>query len=67
MVPISKCVPGDSGFHVNGALVVAPERALQHSVEQLRRIVDEFAEFDLFIIFPVTRYVARPCCANTRR
>jgi hypothetical protein len=39
MVPISKCGPGD--YHVNGALVVAPERALQLSVEQLKRIVEE--------------------------
>jgi hypothetical protein len=50
---------------VNGALVVAPERALQTSVEQLRRIVDEFSEFDLFIITPVTRYASRPCCKNS--
>ena len=25
MVPISKCVEGDHGYHVKGALVVAPE------------------------------------------
>ncbi len=25
MVPISKCVPEDDGYHLNGALVVAPE------------------------------------------
>jgi hypothetical protein len=56
MVPICRCVPGDSTFHVNGALVVAPERALQHSVEQLKRIVDEF---------PVTRFVSSPCSQNT--
>jgi hypothetical protein len=65
MVPISKCVPGDKGYHVNGALVVAPERALQLSVDQLKRIVDEFAELDIFIISPVTRYVANPSCTNT--
>ncbi len=65
MVPISKCVTGDQGYHVNGALVVAPERALQVSVEQLKRIVDEFSEFDLFIVTPVTRYVSRPCCKNS--
>jgi hypothetical protein len=65
MVPISKCVTGDQGYHVNGALVVAPERALQISVEQLKRIVDEFSEFDLFIVTPVTRYVSRPCCKNS--
>ncbi len=41
MVPISKCVTDNSGYHVNGALVVAPERALQNSVEQLKRIVSE--------------------------
>ncbi len=39
MVPISKCVTNDSGYHVNGALVVAPERAIQNSIEQLKRIV----------------------------
>jgi hypothetical protein len=65
MIPISKCVPRDNRFHVNGALVVAPERALQHSIEQLRRIVDESAESDLFIISPVTRYVSSLCCINT--
>ncbi len=63
--PGTRCVPGDNGFHVNGALVVAPERALQHSIEHLKRIVDELAEFDLFIISPVTRYVFNPCCTNT--
>jgi hypothetical protein len=65
MIPISKCVTGDQGYHVNGALVVAPERALQGSVEQLKRIVDEFSDFDLFIVTPVTRYVSRPCCKNS--
>jgi hypothetical protein len=65
MVPISKCVPGAQGYHVNGALEVAPERALQTSVEQLKRIVDEFSDFDIFIVTPVTRYVSRPCCKNT--
>jgi hypothetical protein len=65
MVPISKCVTGDQGYHVNGALVVAPEWALQGSVEQLKRIVDEFSEFDLFIVTPVTRYVSRTCCKNS--
>jgi hypothetical protein len=65
MIPISKCVTGDQGYHVNGALVVAPERALQGSVEQLKRIVDEFSDFDLFIVTLVTRYVSRPCCKNS--
>ncbi len=30
-----------------------------------KRIVDEFPDFDIFIISPVTRYVANPCCTNT--
>jgi len=29
LVPISKCVPEDDGYHMAGALVVAPERAMQ--------------------------------------
>jgi hypothetical protein len=65
MVPISRCVPGDSTFHINGALVVAPERALQHSVDQLKRIVDEFPDSDLFIISPITRFISVPCCKNS--
>ncbi len=65
MVPISRCVPGDSTFHVNGALVVAPERALQHSVDQLKGIVDVFPDSDLFIISPITRFISVPCCKNS--
>jgi hypothetical protein len=38
---------------------------MQYSIEQLKRIVEEFEDFDLFIISPVTRYVASPCCRNT--
>ncbi len=58
MAPISKCVEGDHGYHVKGALVVAQERALQYATDQLKRVVDEFEDFNLFIISPVTRYVA---------
>jgi hypothetical protein len=65
MVPISRCIPGDNTFHVNGALVVAPERALQHSVDQLKRIVDEFPDSDLFIISPIIRFITVPCCKNS--
>jgi hypothetical protein len=64
MVPISKCVTDDTDYHVNGALVVAPERAIQNSVDQLKRIVAEFGDFDLFIVSPLTRYVAKPCCID---
>jgi hypothetical protein len=62
LVPISKCVEGDDGYHVKGALVVAPERAVQYSIDQLKRVVDEFEDYDIFIISPVTRYVSGPCC-----
>ncbi len=64
MAPISKCVEGDHGYHVKGALVVAPERALQYATDQLKRVVDEFEDFNVFIISPVTRYVASPCCTS---
>jgi hypothetical protein len=62
MVPISKCVEGDDGYHVNGALVVAPERALQFAVDQLCRIIRELGDYPIFIISPVTRYASMPCC-----
>jgi hypothetical protein len=62
LVPISKCVKEDDGYHVNGALVVAPERSIQFSVEQLQRLIREFSEYVLYIITPVTRYVSMPCC-----
>jgi hypothetical protein len=50
--PISKCVEEDDGYHVNGALVVAPERAIQHAVDQLCRIIREFKNFLLFVVSP---------------
>jgi hypothetical protein len=62
LVPISKCVEEDDGYHMKGALVVAPERFIQLSVEQLNRIIREFSEYMLYIITPVTRYFSMPCC-----
>jgi hypothetical protein len=62
LLPISKCVEEDDGYHVNGALVVAPERSIQFSVDQLRRIISEFSEYTLYIVTPVTRYISMPCC-----
>jgi hypothetical protein len=44
LVPISKCVPEDDGYHVKGALVVAPECALQLTLDLLRKLVSERAE-----------------------
>jgi hypothetical protein len=62
LVPISKCVPEDDGYHVNGALVVAPECALQLTLDLLKRLVTELSEYQVFIITPITRYIMGPCC-----
>jgi hypothetical protein len=62
LVAISKCVPEDDGYHVNGALVVAPECALQLTLDLLKRLVTELSEYQIFIITPITRYIMGPCC-----
>ena len=64
MVPISKCVPEDDGYHVPGALVVAPERAMQYATAQLRRAIAECGEFPVFVITPWARYASQPCCTD---
>ena len=64
MVPISKCVPEDDGYHVPGALVVAPERAMQYATSQLRRAIAECGEFPVFVITPWARYASQPCCID---
>jgi hypothetical protein len=64
MVPISKCVPEDDGYHVAGAQVVAPERAMQHAITQLRRAIAECGDFPVFIITPWRRYASQPCCTD---
>ncbi len=60
-IPISKCVEEEDGYHLNRALVVAPERSIQFLVDQLNRIISEFKEYILYIITSVTRYVSMPC------
>jgi hypothetical protein len=62
LAPISKCVPEDDGYHVNGALVVAPECALQLTLDLLKRLVMELSEYQIFIVTPITRYISGPCC-----
>jgi hypothetical protein len=52
MVPISKCVPEDDGYHIPGPLVVAPERAMQYATSQLRRAIAECGDFPVFVITP---------------
>jgi hypothetical protein len=64
LVPISKCVPEDNGYHVAGALVVAPERAMQYAIAQLKRAIAECGDFPVFVITPWTRFVSQPCCAE---
>jgi hypothetical protein len=61
-VPISKCVPEDDRYHVNGALVVAPECALQLTLDLLKRLVLELSEYQIFIVTPITRFISGPCC-----
>jgi hypothetical protein len=63
MVPISKCVPEDDGYHVPGALVVAPERAMQYATAQLRRAIAECGEFPVFVITPWVRYASHPAAS----
>jgi hypothetical protein len=62
LVPISKCVPEDDGYHVAGALVVAPERAMQYAIAQLKRAIAECGDFPVFVITPWTRFVSQQCC-----
>jgi hypothetical protein len=45
LVPISKCVPEDDGYHVVGSLVVAPEKAMQYAIAQLKRAIAECGDF----------------------
>jgi hypothetical protein len=42
--------------------VVAPECALHHTVELLKKLVSELNEYQLFIVTPITRYILGPCC-----
>ena len=52
MTHISKCVEGDDRFHVQGALIVAPDKALKFTMEQLRRMIDACGDHPVFIVSP---------------
>ncbi len=54
LVHISRCVPEDDGYHLQGALVVA--------LDLLRKVVDEMCDDPIFIVSPITRYIRGPCC-----
>ncbi len=49
---ISRSTPGDSKLHVKGALVVAPDKALAHSLEQLKMIKSACGSNPVFILTP---------------
>jgi hypothetical protein len=52
----------DEGYHVKGALVVAPDCALQYTLDLLRKVVDELCDYPIFVVSPITRYIRGPCC-----
>ncbi len=62
LLPISKCVPEDDDYHVNGALVVAPECAMQVTLDLLKKLMSELSEYQFFIISPITCYISGSCC-----
>jgi hypothetical protein len=64
LIPISKCVPEDDDYHLAGALVVAPERAMQYAIAQLQRAIAECSDFLVFVVTPWSRYVSQPCCTD---
>jgi hypothetical protein len=60
----SRITPGDSKFHIKGALVVAPDKALAHSLEQLKMIKSACGSNPVFILTPWRwpRFAKVPCC-----
>jgi hypothetical protein len=63
MNAISRCSDGDKKFHVKGALVVAPDKALSHALEQLKRLKDACGSNPVFILSPWPRFVRISCCS----
>jgi hypothetical protein len=64
MTHISRSIEGDGGFHVQGALVVAPERSLKNVMEQKKRLIQACGSHPVFIISPWPRFVRSPCCSE---
>jgi hypothetical protein len=62
MNAISRSSESDKKFHVTGALVVAPDKALSHALEQLKRLKDACGPNPVFILSPWPRFVRNPCC-----
>jgi hypothetical protein len=59
---ISRCVPEDDGFHVNGSLVVAPDFFIKNQIELLKLLVSYCGGRTVLILCPVPRYVTFRCC-----
>jgi hypothetical protein len=64
MTNISRSVEGDDGFHVKGALVVTPDKALKHVIDQLKRLIEACGSHPVFVISPWPRFVRCPCCSE---
>ncbi len=64
MTNISRSVEGDDGFHVKGALVVTPDKALKHVREQQKRLIEACGSHPVFVISPWPRFVRCPCCSE---
>ncbi len=62
MNAISRCVEEDDGFHVKGALVVAPEKAMTYFLDQLKRITTECGSHPVLVLTPWPRFARVPCC-----
>ena len=61
LLPTAQSAKEDSLFHVQGA----PEQALHSLLDILQRIIDACVPHPKFVIFPITRYVSRPCCSRS--
>jgi hypothetical protein len=61
MTHINRSIEGDDRFHVQGALVVAPDRALKNIIEQKKRLIQACGTRPVFIISPWLRFVRSPC------
>jgi hypothetical protein len=64
MNAIIRCSEGDKKFHVKGALVVAPDKALSHALDQLKRLKDASGSNPVFILSPWPRFVRTSCCST---
>ncbi len=52
----------DDGYHVNGALVVAPDIFIKNQAGLLRELVADCSNHIVYILCPVPRYITFRCC-----